>query len=721
MMRQFINRSSLALVGLGLASTTWAQTTPSSAGANSRELEEIVVTAEKRTENLQKTAVSATVLPGEVLSQQNKTSLDEILDHVPGVQMQENVGGYVVNIRGVTNNAGAVADSVTSIYLDGVYSSQLPVENRAAFFDVSRVEVLRGPQGTLWGGNALGGAVSIVSNGPQLDQYGASATVTAGNYDLLSEEGVVNIPISRSLAFRAVLASENRRGYYGNGQDDSDYNSARVKMLYQPSEDFKLMLTALQTKVGGEGVGTIVSPYPATLSSQDDPWKNASPVVFNGTVITPTSPEKANSYRADLEWSVGIGTLTFLPAYTTIDQHTVASPGILVHIEHTRTNGELRLGSSSDSPIKWTVGGYYQSFNTPLHVDVVTAGVQTGQEYLRNKQYAGFGQATFPLGNVFRLTAGARYTHESIAEKDFFTPSASPITLTYPGKASFNATTWKAGFEADLGTNSLLYGNVSTGFRSGGLVAGGNNPPATVPPGSALLTFDPEKLTAYALGTKNEFLNRSAQLNAEVFYYDYKNYQVQSGNGFTGQTFEANAQGAKEYGAELESRWRATNADTLNASLTYLHATFGTQTGGAGSTADPTSTTYIKNGDDIDHAPHWSATLGYEHRWTLGSGSSFSFGADENYVTKQKIYFGSHCHVDNTECLSPSHHITNAQLAYDSADGLWNATAYVRNIEDYPVINGLTLASANFGTEALNVGAPRTFGLSVSLKLGVKQ
>lgn len=712
----------VAIAGLGMGSSAWAQAAAASSAASADDdttLEEVIVTAEKRSTDLEKTAVSETVLTGQELSQQNKSNLDEILEHVPGVQMQENIGGYVVNIRGVTNNAGAVADSVTGIYLDGVYTSQLPVESRAAFFDLNRVEVLRGPQGTLWGGNSLGGAVSVISNDPQLGHYSADVTGSVGNYDMLSEQAVVNAPIGNDIAIRAVVASENRRGYYANGQDDSDYDAARIKLLYQPSDDFRLLLTAMQTKVGGEGIGNIISSYPADLNSLRNPWGNPQPVVFNGTVITPTSPEKANTYRANAQWNLGFGTVSFLPAYTTVDQNTVASPGLLVHLHHTRENGELRLNSNSDSPIQWTAGVYYQHFNTPLHVNVVAEDVHTGQEYLRNTQGAGFGQVTVPVGAAFRIVGGLRYTHESYDELDFFIPPGSPITLTYPGSASFSAVTWKGGFEADLAPHSLLYGNVSTGFRSGGLVQGANNPPATVAPGTALPTFEPEKMTAYALGTKNEFLNRSAQVNAEVFYYHYQNYQVEAGNGLTGQTFEANAEGAREYGAELESHWRATTSDTLNASVAYLHAIFGTQTGGAGSTADPTSATYIANGSDIDHAPQWTESLGYEHRWTLGSGGAFSAAVDTNFVTRQKVYFSDNCHVNGSACWQPSYHLTNAQLAYVSANDRWTTTAYIRNIENYAVINGVTPASANEGTEVYNVGAPRTFGLSVSLKLDV--
>jgi iron complex outermembrane recepter protein len=703
---------SVAASGLALAAD------PTSTGeSNPAELQEVIVTAQKRTQDLQSTPLSETVLSGAALTEQKKTNIQEILNQVPGVQMQENLGGFVVNIRGVSNNAGASADNVTSIYLDGVYSSQLPVENRAAFFDTNRVEVLRGPQGTLWGGNALGGAISIVTNDPELGRYSVKATVSAGNYDDLAGQAVVNVPIGSDVAVRAVIASENRRGFYSNGQDDSVYNAARLKLLYQPSDDLRLVLTALQTKVGGEGPGAVISPYPASLQSLTNPWAAVQPVVFNGNVITPNSPEKANSYRASLDWNVGIGTLTVLPAYTTIDQTTISSPGLIAHIQHTRETGELRLSSHESSPVHWTVGGYYQHFNTPLYVNVAVAGVQTGQQFLRETQYAGFGQATVPITSGFRLTGGVRYTHESRSELDFFIPPGAPVTLTYPGSESSGTTTWKAGIEADVAHDTMLYGSVSTGFRAGGLIAGANSPPAQVPPGAPIPAYDPEKLTAYALGIKSEFLDRRALVNAETFYYHYQNYQVQGGNPF-GQTFESNAQGARSYGAEVESRLRASTSDSIDASIAYLHAAFGKQTGGPGSTADPTASFYIADGAEMDHSPHWTAHLGYGHNWSLPTGGVLTVAADANYVTRQKAKFASHCHPDGTECWQPGHHIMNAHVAFNSADERWNVTAYIRNIENYASINGLlTTGESSVGQEVYYLDPPRTFGVSVSLKL----
>lgn len=698
-------------------------------------LEEIIVTAQKRSENLQKVPISAAVLSGQDLTQENKSTLDEILRHVPGLELQENSGGYIPTIRGVTNNAGASA--ATSIYIDQVYSSQEPFENRAAFVDINRVEVLRGPQGTLWGGNALGGTISVVTNEPELGHYLASATVGTGNYDSLSGQAIVNVPVSDQLAVRAVLASEDRRGYYANGQDDSVYTAGRLKVLYQPTDDLKMVLTLMQTKIGGEGVGSILSPYPASFTSLSNPWGNPAPLTLNGASITPVSPAKVNSYRGNVEWNLGFGTLTLLPATTVVDQKLVASTGnglVNSHIHHNRTSGELRLNSNADSTITWTIGGYYQHFNTPLDIYISNPGIALGNSYLKDTNTAGFGQVTVPVTSTTRVTGGIRRSKESFHELDYWSdPALSaliplvPLTVYHPGSADFEGTTWKAGVEQDIAKDSMLYANVSTGWRPGGLLSNSlAGPPAPIgnsPDQAPLGAYAPERLTAFTLGTKNKFLNDSLAVNAEAFYYKYYNYEVLTAS-LTGVSYEALAQGVHSFGGELESRWRVTSADTLDASAAYLHSTFGTQTGGAGSTADSTSAVYVTNGSDTDHAPRWTAHAGYERRLFTWAGSTLSGEVDGDYVTAQNVYFSTNCHALGVPCVQGAHSIFNGRLMWNTADGRWNATAYVRNISNYPVFNnavpGTAATATSAGTpETDNLAPPRTFGLTLTVKLDV--
>ncbi|MGC3980853.1 MAG: TonB-dependent receptor [Steroidobacteraceae bacterium] len=650
-------------------------------------LEEIVVTAEKRSENLQKTAISVAVLSGEELAEESKTRMNEILEGVPGVQIQEGPGGFIANIRGVTNNQGGTADYPTSMYNDGVYT-QVEIENRGAFFDLNRVEVLRGPQGTLYGGNALGGSVNFIANTPDLKQYTASAGMTVGNYHMLSTQGAVNVPLSSSWALRVAGATENRDGYLSSGQDDSVYSAGRVKLRYSPSDDLNLVLTTVYTKVGGQGNGTIAAPVaPAELDDRDNPWANT-------VTATPKTDARMVSYRGQLDANVGIGTLTYIPAYTDVKQSQLSAafgPTALAVFHHMRSTQELRLGSSADSTVQWTGGLYYLHYNTPFQIQNPTTFVPIqGQVYNKMTQQAAFGQATLPIGDALRLTAGARYT-KGKGERLGLGSSAGQT-----GKVDYSKATWKAGVEYDLSDASMLYANVSNGFRAGGIQN-------TLQAGSTtqLSTFPPEEMMAYAVGSKNRFWNDRAQINTEFFYYDFDNYQVSDTANIGGvnvpQSFDA--QNVKEYGGELETQFVLTENDRLEASLAWLHAKFGVQS----------NDLFKISNTDLDHAPEWNVRMAYDHAWRFASDALLTASADANYISEQKVNYSGI--VTATYGTSPAHTLVNANLKYDSPNKLWNVTAYVRNITDYPVLN----AVASFGTA--NIGAPRTYGVSVSLKL----
>ncbi|MFT3907708.1 MAG: TonB-dependent receptor [Steroidobacteraceae bacterium] len=677
-----------ALVAAGLAHQVHAA---DAAGGEEATLEEVIVTAEKRETNLQKTAISVAVISGEELAEENKTRMDEILEGTPGVQIQEGPGGFIANIRGVTNNQGGTADYPTSMYNDGVYT-QVEIENRGAFFDLNRVEVLRGPQGTLYGGNALGGSVNFISNDPDLTRYTASAGFTVGNYNLVSTQGVVNAPLGSSWALRVAGATENRDGYLSSGQDDSVYSAGRVKLRYNPSEALNLVLSAVYTKVGGEGGGTVAAPLaPATLDDRDDPWANS-------VTVTPKTDARMVSYRAHLDADVGIGTLTYIPAYTDVKQNQLSAafgPTALAVFHHMRSTQELRLSSLADSAIQWTGGLYYLHYNTPFAIESPdgTTLIQ-GQVYNKMTQKAVFGQATFPVADALRFTAGARYS------KGDGSRLGSGASAGQTGQVGFSKTTWKAGLEYDLTPTSMLYGNVSTGFRAGGIQN-------TLQTGSSseLSSFPPEEMTSFALGSKNRFWNDRAQVNAEFFYYDFQNYQVSDtaviGGVNVPESFDA--QNVKEYGGELETQFVLTENDRLEASVAWLHAKFGVQD----------NDTFDISNTDLDHAPQWNLRAAYDHSWRFASNALLTASADANYVSSQKVNYSGLVTAVYGE--SPAHTLVNATLKYDSPDQLWNVSAYVRNITNYAVIN----AVSSFGTA--NIGAPRTFGISAAIKLDVEK
>lgn len=357
-MRNYVLGSSLVTTAL-LSSVAWAQSTTAAF-----ELEEITVTATKRETDLQKTAMSVTAITGDSVRKTGRSSLEQILDGVAGLEMQANGGGQgnQFYIRGVGAVPTFGQDAAVTTSINGVFQQQAQ-NSRAAMYDLGRIEVSRGPQSTLQGRNALGGAVNIVSAEPILN-YEGSGTFGVGNYGLLSSQGMLNLPVTDTVAVRAAFSSEKRDGYMSNGTADSDVAGGRVRALYQPSDDFKVVLTADYNKQSGAGASasntgiiipnafaasgfsmgryctpslSSVGTYPAsncagllTLSSTGT-VTGVNAVAYNNLPVVsdrywtanPEQPQQRNfksiAYSMDLNWNLGWANLYFQPTYMRTD------------------------------------------------------------------------------------------------------------------------------------------------------------------------------------------------------------------------------------------------------------------------------------------------------------------------------------------------------------------------------------------------------------------
>ncbi len=231
--------SALAATGLSI-STTHAQ----GAGAELDKLEEIVITAERREESIQKTSISISTVSGDDITEQGLTNVEQILKNVPAVIIVGTARGAAVAIRGLGFDLPPqVGESATSMNFDGVYNFRSE-SGTYGYFDLSRVEVLRGPQGTLYGRNATGGVVNVISNSPSRE-FEAKGTLELGNYNLLRAEGAVNVPITDNLAARAAYVAINRDGFLSNGQNDAVGQAGRLKTLYKPNDDPRFPISAL--------------------------------------------------------------------------------------------------------------------------------------------------------------------------------------------------------------------------------------------------------------------------------------------------------------------------------------------------------------------------------------------------------------------------------------------------------------------------------------------
>jgi iron complex outermembrane receptor protein len=723
-------------------------------------LQDIVVTAQRREENLQRAAIAVSAISGTVLRDQSITQATDLSRLVPAIQIAPAASFSQIYLRGVgTFGANAFAEQAVAFNLDGVYLSR-PAAPAGLFFDLERIEVLKGPQGTLYGRNATGGAINVITAKPKLGTAEGYLDVEYGNYNTLKASGALNVPIGPDAAFRIAGQHAEHEGYFNDGYDDENTQAVRGQFLIDAG-GFDATLSADYAHVGGKGFGGTIMPLlfgdHDTRLGPSDPRVIAAYASRPPTAPVPQIIARSDGYQdnsfygvsATLNADLGFAGLTVLPAYrkTDLDFASYAS-GFLIDIteKSDQTSIEARLGNSS-GPLTWVVGGYYfaEDVSARQFFDQASNGTRIDSE-LSTDSIAAFGQATISLTPAFRLTGGLRYTRDSKTQDTEahsypfagFVPNRFPlvpIILDIPTFAdsdvAFKKLTWKAGAEFDLGPASLLYASVATGFKSGALFSAiGRN------------YSDPENLTAYTVGSKNRFLDNTLQFNAEAFYWKYRNQHISHlapvqvattpGGAIFGPVFKTeNAGKATIWGAEAELLWQATPADLLSINVQYLDTNydelryqFYSTSGGSpvvGCAVTPTAligaspTARIFNvdcsGRPVVNAPKLTINAGYEHRFDLGSAGSLKIAADTRIESARFVA------IDYTaDTRQTGYMMSNARITWENASGAFSLGAFVNNIEDTLVFAASLQTPAKAGVFYNQLRPPRTYGLRAGVR-----
>ena len=738
------------VLALALSAAPAVHAAEGEAGPPIDQLETIVVTAEHRSIDAQDLPIALTAISGDQISRSSKVSLDTVLKDVPALQIQASPQGGQIFIRGVGANGDSDwVDPDVALMFDGVYSGRAETV-LSSLYDVNRIEVLRGPQGTLYGRNANGGVINIMTNSPVLGSYQAGVNLGGGNYNLFHADGYTNLPLGDEFALRFAGARDTHYGYYSNGGGAADDDSWRAKALWQPEQSLSLLLSVNYWRYGGFGqttVPTSATPWPSYEANS--PW-NVGPLVLGPNVFN-LLPDHDNShfatYSLQLNADLGWGQLTVIPAYSYSDRWVLTQlfapgPQVATIWKEDQFTGEVRLQSPDESNIKWVTGFY------ALHSKQTTSGAGAGSvTFLAfpttdhpSTSLAPFLQVTYPILEHLRLTGGLRYTMDkksvqygvctSFVANDGVTcdssvPVADPAASEYNSGIStysnrYSALTYKAGVEYDVAADSMLYAQVATGYKAGGYST------TAFPP----VAYRPEKLTAFELGSKNRFLENRLELNAEIYSYDYRNYQVQyalyvpftttipaaylanvpAATLATGefQQFVANAGSGRNYGGEIESKFRVTTSDQLNASVSYTRATYGTlvipNAGGPPGTTTASGVSVL-TGAQMANTPKWIGTLSYEHNWniargvlTLRAATKLSSGY---FATVDEWYGGAY---------QPSYHSSDLYLNYGTDNGHWGLGLWVKNLENDAQ---KTYVFPFFRAE---LASPRTYGGTVSYR-----
>ncbi|WP_428152173.1 TonB-dependent receptor [Brevundimonas sp.] len=747
--------SSVAIVAMSLSTIAAAQTADAPGQEDQATgLDDIVVTAQRRSENLQRAAVAVSAVSGEDLVNAGVTESTALTRLVPSLVVQPAGGNTTFYLRGVgTLSGNAFAENAIAYNVGGVYYGR-PTAPNGSFFDLERIEVVKGPQGTLYGRNATGGAINILPNRPRIGDFAAEGTVEVGNYSHRKFGGMLNLPLGENAALRLALQDVSRDGYMSDGYDDEDSTSARASLLWTPDDVWSVLLVADYFKQGGMGVGGVTVPsafYPRGPNPEDriggsDP-RSTGPLttqfgfLINSGNVTPPRDDgfldnEFYGFAATVEADLGFGTLTVIPAYRkSAPRLRFYSTGFQGNFDDDvdQTSLEARLASNGDGPFQYVVGAFLFKEEAEATNSFFQGNLSTTLfiPSLDTESRAIFGQGTFALSDTFRLVAGGRYTTEEKTQNTLLRQSTGPVGsgpfVTITGALDFDSFTYKAGFEWDAAPDSLIYANIATGFKSGGFFTSVRDN-----------TYEPEELTAYTIGAKNRFLDNRLQLNLEAFYWDYRDQQISyngpilanNSNLYTQANVTTNVGDATIKGAELEARFQVVPGGVFSANIQYLDATYDSfvYDGFSATGAPPRVTcpftvnttlpvaaparvyTVDCSGRPAINAPKWSMNLGYEQTIDLSNGFALIAGA-RTRIESSRFLSIEYLPEEEQEGYMTS----DAYLTLESPDERWSATAFVNNIEDE------TIYSTSFPRPILGVvynglRPPRTYGLRLTAR-----
>lgn len=720
--------SSIALAQSAFAQTETPPASDTQAAAAQQQdegsgLADIVVTASRFEENVQKTPLIISVIDADAL--RGITQVTQLTTVNPGIQISVNGGLTQTFIRGVGSNTVLTGQEAAVAYnVDGVYLFSASMIS-PLMYDLERIEALKGPQGTLYGRNASGGAVNLITTGARLGRTEGYVEGEIGNFSRFRGTGAVNVPIGDTFAVRIAGQHVQHDGYLSDGTDDQKLTAGRIRARWEPSADVTLQFGADVSHQGGNGVGTTINPNPTGNKwvGGFDPLINSGlPSVAGGTALltTQTDPTFLDndqwSVNAQLDVNLGFATLTVLPAYRhEKGRYRNYGPGFgdnQRYVTNEKTL-EARLANRTDQ-LKWVLGAYYfkndNSGVSNVRQEKIFNYPQASVEF-NVESYAFFGEATFSVSDTFRLIGGLRYTHESTkidgqANGQLSAPG-TPVPNTpayrpgierddYPitGKVSANALTWKGGAELDLSPSSLLFATASRGFKGGGVFANRPGLPNE---------FKPEYLTAFELGSRNRFLDNTLQLNGELFYWKLKNQQQTflTGDGGGGVTLRTtNAGKAHMYGGTIDMVWQPTPNDSLRAAVEYTKSEydsfvrsipipFAAVDLGLGANTEcivtPTgaSADVDCSGLPLPRSPKWAISAGYEHRFDLANGGNITFNGDMNYTSSRYLSIN---YRESSRQKGVA--LFNASLEYETDNKAITFTGWIRNIANTRVMTG---------------------------------
>jgi len=720
--------------------------------ASDTTVEELVVTARRTEESAQTTPVAISAFSAEGLQRQGATSVTDLQGAVPNMNLVQGRGSSNstnIYIRGVGQpDALQTFDPAVGLYIDDVYISRIR-GTQLDLLDLARVEVLRGPQGTLYGKNTIGGALKLVSRAPD-QTLRSQASATVGNYQTFEGKLALSGPVSDTLAIGVAAMGSAHGGYVKNPVTHEHYNdkntvALRAALAWTPSDQLRFDASADYTRdksamTVGQPLNTLTSAFGQVLQVLP-----AVPPEYNfKTVTTPGLP---NETRFE-HWGVA-GTFTYdvsdaltlksITAYRNLDSDdrvdidaTALQLGdVLVAVDQHQVSQEFQL-AYNQGPWQVIGGVYYLKENVDSHQEAYADAFTTPFSFLRKvddrletTSWAAYANASYALTEQLRLSAGVRYTKE---KKDYFR-----TTTTFSNLAALNGTfaftadeTWDdvspmVSLDYQATDDVFLYGRIAKGFKSGGFNGRANNPGEEQP-------YDPETVVSYEAGVKSEMFDRRARANFTIFYNDYQDFQARIGRAVTSAAQPIpsidfavlNAGQLKIYGAEFELAATPIAGLSLNAEIGYLHAEYGEFLEQRAATAPATGFVILdRSWQTPAFSPKWTARLAGRYEFDLGGSGFLSLGAQARYRSQMALA------VDNANLVTrvrfpgmfqDGYWLYDAQLVWENAQRNVSAGIYGKNLGDEVYKTDAQEFSSVGGIRTAYYGNPRTWVFTVTYK-----
>jgi len=705
------------------ASPTQVVTEPSDGIAD------IVVTAQRRNESMQQVPIAITALSADDLSRRGLGQSNELVAAVPGLEFNPSGGnGATPFIRGVgATNLSTGFESPVAIYLDDAYVGAPP----AGFFSlgsISSVEILKGPQGTLFGRNATGGVIQVRTKNPSQT---ASGNVQAGygNYDTFSGNMYLNTPLTDTLAVNlAVDGLDQRNGYGRNLTTGLDihlrsYYSLRSKALWAPSGATTVLFTASYSFAKGDsGLNTATLPGSVNVGGGLDVGRYNS----SGGLPADGSRDKETAASLKIDHDFGEVKLTSISAARNIRYfYSVDQDGSIPFVAHSALTAntdvrsqEIHLASSNDSALTWLVGLYYfhsRAAPDPLIADgssqaPFAATVTNDHQNLNS--YSGFADATYKLDSGLSLTLGVRYTKDDYqleGTRDRVTAAGAVTRTVVSAHSSFSKFTYRGVLAYQIDRDAMLYLSRSRGFKSGGYNL-------FAPTGAPVA---PEILDATEAGFKTEWLGRRLRINGSAFNYDYTNLQVTQV--IVGGTITLNAGKAHIWGGELDFETVPFKNLSVSGGISLQRGRYTDFPAGpfyvpnpqpcppAAPVATPLTggnracSLDLKGRSTVQTPP---VTLSLATTYTMPTASG-DFGVNASYYYNDGFYWDA-----ANQLKSSSYSLLNASLSWTSVDHQWNASIWGKNLGNtyYQGFAALTALRSQAGA-----APPRTYGVTIGV------